>query len=182
MEPTHTTEESQQTTQRTLSPRYVPYYFLVYSVIAIAVAGPFLLTMSMGASEAEGAFSGVFTFFSSPLIILLAIVAALGALYGWAYLVYHFYRYEVREDEFRQEYGVLNKKYTSIPYHRIQNVDLNRNLLERILGLSEIQIHTAGESSVSSEGRLPGLEPDTAEALRERLLDTARRTQAGDGV
>jgi putative membrane protein len=88
----------------------------------------------------------------------------------------------VREGEFRQEYGVLNKKYASIPYHRIQNVDLNRNLLERILGLSEIQIHTAGESSVSSEGRLPGLEPDIAENLREQLLDTAQRAQNSDGV
>src|SRR3990167_8930732 len=37
----------------------------------------------------------------------------------WAKLTYHFYRYELREDGFRKELGVIWKKYVTIPYERI---------------------------------------------------------------
>ena len=58
----------------------------------------------------------------------------------WAKLTYHFYRYELREDGFRKELGVIWKKYVTIPYDRIQNVDIYRCVIARILGLSDLKI------------------------------------------
>ncbi len=114
-------------------------------------------------------------------LILLIIPVLLG--YGWAYLSWHFYRYELREDGFRKEHGVIWKKYVTIPYERIQNVDIYRGVLARILGLSDLHIQTAGMSSTIggygiggavSEGRLPGISKEEAERLRDELIKRAR--------
>ena len=52
----------------------------------------------------------------------------------WAKLTYRFYRYELTDAGFRKELGVIYKKYVTIPYDRIQNVDIYRGILARILG------------------------------------------------
>ena len=115
-----------------------------------------------------------------PLLIVL--------LYVWAWLTYRFYRYELREDGFRKESGVIYKRYVTIPYERIQNVDIYRGIWARILGLSDLQIQTAGASAVMgnhgargllAEGRLPGLSKETAEQLRDELVRKARGGKTG---
>ena len=86
----------------------------------------------------------------------------------------------------RQILGVINKKYVSIPYSRIQNVDINRGLLERMFGLSTLKIQTAGASATTSlgsrgaEGVLPGLSQEVAEQLRGELI--ARSHGGGQSV
>lgn len=107
--------------------------------------------------------------------------------YIWARLSYRFYRYELIENGFRKEKGVIWKKYTTIPYDRIQNVDIYRGVLARILGLSDLNIQTAGMSAsisrygivggAEAEGRLPGLSRETAEQLRDELIRRARQSR-----
>jgi len=113
-----------------------------------------------------------------PAFIVLSFVSAK--------LTYHFYRYELREDGFRKEYGIIWKKYVTIPYDRIQNVDIYRGILARILGLSDIHIQTAGMSAsvgrygasgVGTEGRLPAISKDEAERIRDELIMRARTSR-----
>ncbi len=101
----------------------------------------------------------------------------------WAKLTYHFYRYELTPAGFRKESGVIYKRYVTIPYDRIQNVDIYRGILARILGLSDLQIQTAGASAVvnrhgamgiGAEGRLPGVSREIAEQLRDELIARMR--------
>lgn len=108
----------------------------------------------------------------------------------WAKLTYHFYRYELTENGFRKELGVIYKKYVTIPYDRIQNVDIYRGILARILGLSDLNIQTAGASAVvgrygasgiGAEGRLPGLPKEVAEQLRDELIQRAKYSR-GQGL
>ena len=103
----------------------------------------------------------------------------------WAKLTYHFYRYELQEDGFREELGVIWKRYVVIPYDRIQNVDIHRGVIARILGLSDLRIYTAGTISQpandvwggGAEGRLPGLSREVAEQLRDELVKRVRQTR-----
>lgn len=104
----------------------------------------------------------------------------------WARLTYRFYRYQLREDGFRKELGVIWKKYATIPYDRIQNVDIYRGLIARVFGLSDLHIQTAGASAqvsrygtwgLSAEGRLPALSREVAEQLRDELIKRARQTR-----
>ena len=94
-----------------------------------------------------------------------------------AKLTYHFYRYELREDGFRKEFGIIWKQYVTIPYDRIQNVDIYRGLVARIFGLSDLHIQTAGMSAETTrgEGRLPGLSREVAEQLRDELVRRAKQ-------
>lgn len=104
----------------------------------------------------------------------------------WAKLTYHYYRYELTEAGFRKELGVVYKKYVTIPYDRIQNVDIYRGILARVLGLSDLNIQTAGMSATvggygvsggGSEGRLPALSREVAEQLRDELIQRARQSK-----
>ncbi|MBP9832441.1 MAG: PH domain-containing protein, partial [Candidatus Pacebacteria bacterium] len=108
----------------------------------------------------------------------------------WAKLSYHYYRYELTDLGFRKESGVIWKKYVTIPYARIQNVDINRGILARLLGLSDLHIQTAGASAsisrygmagISAEGRLPGVSKADAEVLRDELVKRASGS-LGQGV
>jgi len=117
---------------------------------------------------------------------LILLVVFLAISFIWAKLSYYFYRYELTDDSVRKELGIISKKYVSIPYDRIQNVDIHRSLFSRLLGLSDLQIQTAGahmsgDRSGASEGRLPGLSKDVAEALRNELIKRAQR-QKGQGL
>jgi len=112
--------------------------------------------------------------FIIPAVIILCFV--------WAKLIYHFYRYKLTDAGFRKESGVIYKKYVTIPYSRIQNVDIYRGILARFLGLSDLQIQTAGASAITgrygiggtnAEGRLPGLSKEVAEQLRDELIQRA---------
>lgn len=113
-----------------------------------------------------------------PLYLILSFV--------WAKLTYHFYRYELIENGFRKESGVIYKKYVTIPYDRIQNVDIHRGILARLLGLSDLNIQTAGASvsfnrygmgGASAEGRLPATSKDVAEKLRDELIQRAGQSK-----
>ena len=75
----------------------------------------------------------------------------------WAKLSYRFYKYELTENGFRKELGVVYKKYVTIPYDRIQNVDIYRGIVARLLGLSDLNVQTAGASmQMSQYGSITG--------------------------
>ncbi len=120
-------------------------------------------------------------------ILLIVIFLVVIISYIWARLTYYFWRYQLTEDCYRAERGVIFKRYISIPYERIQNIDIHRGILDRILGLSDLQIQTAGYAAVGyyktkgfgSEGRLPGLDKQVAEKLRDELIKRAKGNKSG---
>jgi putative membrane protein len=100
-------------------------------------------------------------------------------------LTYRFWRYEIGDEAFKMEQGVIWKRYVSIPYERIQNVDIHRGVFARIFGLSDLRIQTAGFGGMYgswghfAEGNLPGIEREKAERLREELIAKVKRTKQG---
>lgn len=125
-------------------------------------------------------FSDIFSFDQATLFIisflnwlLLIFFILLIITYIWAKLTYYFFRYELTNDSLKTEYGIISKTYTSIPYKRIQNVDISRRVIDRFLGLSNLQIYTAGYGADTSEGFLPGVEKNQAEIIRDELIKRA---------
>ncbi len=164
-----------------LDPKAVWIFFFNNLMFGIGtfVAIPIFVLISVSTlSEMEG----LVTLIITGAVILLGLFAV-GA-WVWAKLTYHFYRYELREDGFRKEHGVIWKRYVTIPYDRIQNVDIYRGLIARILGISDVQVQTAGGITAGSygafsEGRVPGVDKVVAEEIRDELVARARtaRTQ-----
>jgi len=116
---------------------------------------------------------------------LVPVILYLGFCYIWAKWTYNFWQYEAGEDTFKMEHGVIWKRYVSIPYERIQNIDIHRGVFARLLGLSDLRIQTAGFGGMhgkwgsSAEGNLPGIERNKAEELREQLIKRVKGTKQG---
>ena len=176
-----------------LHPRAVWLFFAQFASVAIiaAVVASFISFFATINSRApQGGevpldmFLGIVS--TAGTISFLILIAAVALAYAWARLSYHYYRYELSDLGFRKESGVIWKQYVTIPYDRIQNVDIYRGILARLLGLSDLHIQTAGMSTsynyrgAASEGRLPGLSREEAERLRDELV--SRLTKRGQGL
>lgn len=98
-------------------------------------------------------------------------------LFIYSFLKYRNWGFELREDHFYREHGVLKKVYSMVPHVRIQHIDTNRGPFERILGLSTLRIYTAG--SKGADVKVPGLERRRAREIQERLREVAIESEKG---
>lgn len=141
----------------------------------------FFLPFYIGFQEALYVYNKFQAYFFVAVLTLPLILYIIGC-YIWAILSLKYYKYELRDDGFRKEHGVIYKKYVTIPYDRIQNVDINRGLIARFLGLSDVQVQTAGGITAGSygafsEGRLPGVSKGDAEVIRDELIRRAKQSK-----
>lgn len=84
-------------------------------------------------------------------------------------LTYRFWRYAIREHDVLTSSGIVWRTQRSVPRLRIQHVELQTGPITRRLGLVAITFYTAG--SGAADAKIPGLEPEVAEAIRDRLLE-----------
>jgi uncharacterized membrane protein YdbT with pleckstrin-like domain len=155
---------------------FIQYLFAIFfSTIFIFMMILFPMLFAFIDGSSEGVLIGVVIFYF--MIIFYVFLVIIG--YLWAKAAYNNYKYELREDGFRKESGVIWKRYVTIPYERIQNVDIYRGVFARMLGLSDLQIQTAGMGIVIAEGRLPAISPEEAEKLRDELVKRARSGKQG---
>lgn len=90
------------------------------------------------------------------------------------------WRYEVRADAIYLDRGVVTQVRTVVPLVRVQHTDTARDPFERALGLASTVVYTAG--SRGSDVRVPGLTPEGARELRERLKRLAILNEGEDAV
>ena len=124
-----------------LSPKSVWVFFvrfLLGGLVLLLVFFWMWIPLIVGSGAIFGGLAG---FFLAPVFFLIFFILF---CYGWAKLTYKYWLYDITEDTFKMEHGVIWKRYVSIPYERIQNVDIHRGVVARILGLSDLRIQTAG--------------------------------------
>lgn len=155
-----------------LDPRSKWLFFIRYIGVTL-LFGAFFSSMI---ASVVGAIGGLGFGLGAGLVIFVLVIA--GA-YLAAHLSYVCYSYELDEHVFKKEFGVIMRRSTNIPYERIQNVDIVRGLLSRILGLADLNIQTAGGSAygLNSEGRLPGVSKEQALIIQADILARARGRQ-----
>ncbi|MFI1987882.1 PH domain-containing protein [Actinoplanes sp. NPDC020271] len=74
--------------------------------------------------------------------------------------------YAERDNDLMVRHGLLIRRLTIVPYARMQYVDVTAGPVERAFGLATVQLHTA---AAASDARVPGLPPEEAARLRDRL-------------
>ena len=74
--------------------------------------------------------------------------------------------YAERDNDLLVRHGLLVRRLSIVPYARMQFVDVTAGPLERAFGLATVQLHTA---AAASDAKIPGLPPDEASRLRDRL-------------
>ena len=97
----------------------------------------------------------------------LAILLALFAIGGVALLRYWFFRFRVDDDRLLIRQGFVKRTALDLPFDRVQGINVERSLVDRMLGLVTVRLDTAG--TVVAEGRLPAVSTELADWLRGRV-------------
>ncbi|MFI8633311.1 PH domain-containing protein [Microbacterium sp. NPDC077663] len=84
--------------------------------------------------------------------------------------------YQLREDDLVFRRGILWQRLVSVPYGRLQLVDITHGPLDRMLGIAQLKLVTAAASTGVT---IPGLPQKDAEALRDTLIEVAETRRTG---
>lgn len=101
-------------------------------------------------------------------LMLIRLVFVLRGIRSWGYAE--------RADDLLVRHGLLIRRLSVVPYGRMQFVDVTAGPLERLFGLATVQLHTA---AAASDARIPGLTPEEAARLRDRLAALGEARAAG---
>lgn len=81
-----------------------------------------------------------------------------------------------REDDLLIRHGIWTRRLSIVPYGRMQFIDISAGPFDRMFGLVSIKLHTA---AAGSDSTVPGLSPDIATGLRDRLAHRAKSEREG---
>lgn len=132
-----------------------------------------------------------------PLVLFSVPAVLLGVIGGWWWLsaicwgiavVYTACRliwgprswrswgYVEREDDLYITHGIWFRRLIAVPYGRMQLVEVESGPLERAFGLASVTLKTA---SPETGARIPGLAPEEAVRLRDRLTELGESRASG---
>lgn len=95
------------------------------------------------------------------------------------YFRYHTMRYRFDAEGIHMSWGILMRHEIMLNYSRIQDIQLQSNVVERWLGLARIEIQTAS-GSAGSEMTLEGIQDHAA--MRDFLYSRMRGARHLDGA
>jgi membrane protein YdbS with pleckstrin-like domain len=127
-----------------------------------------------------GLVGGIAAFlFVGAWLIAVVVIAVLVLLVWGSWLIGRRVRswgYAERADDLLVTSGVLQRRLVVVPYGRMQLVDVTAGPLERFLGITTVQLHTA---AAATDATIPGLVPGEAARLRDRLAALGEARSAG---
>ncbi|MGA1146561.1 MAG: PH domain-containing protein [Candidatus Nanopelagicales bacterium] len=115
-----------------------------------------------------------------PRSVPFILIAASIIVYIWAWWLIgrrvRSYAYCERSDDLLVSSGILFRRLVIVPYGRMQLVDVKAGPIDRALGVTTVQLHTA---AATTDATIPGLEPEVAAAVRDRLARRGESRSAG---
>ncbi|MEO5972370.1 MAG: PH domain-containing protein [Sphingomicrobium sp.] len=102
-----------------------------------------------------------------PGVAVLAAAALLALLAGSIFLYWRRFEYRVGESEIRIDSGTFSRTHRSIPFDRIQDVDITQGPVARLFGLAAVKFETGAASAARpDEGVLQAVTLARAGQLR----------------
>jgi putative transcriptional regulator len=136
----------------------------------------------------ENAPSWIFTLFYVALIGIFVLINLCAYIYNVVFT--NTFTYSISDQYVRINSGVFTKSKTTIPFSRIQNINLAQGVFDRIFGLHTVKIETAGKSAgqqqggpIRPEGYIPGLkDPSKIAEIIDQLVHKYTQTQTSSGI
>lgn len=99
-------------------------------------------------------------------IVSLTLVGSLASIA----VRYFSFSYRVEEDEIDMASGVFSRNQRSIPFDRIQDVNVEQGLLHRLVGLAKVKFETGASAGANDDdGSLDSITLARADALRDLI-------------
>lgn len=109
-------------------------------------------------------------------LVFFAVVAGVMIFIGIiSYLQYHYFTFHIDNEnqEFVIQKGIINKTRITIQLHKIQQVNINQSLIQRLVGVHKLEIDTAG--SDKKEASISAISHTLATILKERLINHSQQ-------
>lgn len=136
--------------------------------IMLAIAVPVTVVVAVGLGVPFGWPPAVAAVVVGVVAIAVSDVAIARNQRSWGYAE--------RAEDLLVKRGVMFRQLVVVPYGRMQLVDVEAGPLERRFGLATVRLHTA---SAGTDARIPGLVPQEAARLRDRLASLGEASSAG---
>ena len=101
--------------------------------------------------------------------ILLGLICLLILSATLTYFGFFKKSYAVREKDIIYNSGLFWTSSIAIPFNRVQHCEVSIGPIDRMFGLSELKIFTAGGSS--SDLKIEGLKPETSNRLKDFIVN-----------
>src|SRR5215204_5208150 len=103
------------------------------------------------------------------VLFLVAVIVAGSLAALWGFLSWRATTYAVTGNSFRLRHGVFQRSERTIPLDHVQSVDTVQGVIQRLFGVVEVRIETAGGGSSEPDASLSALDLTAAQALRREL-------------
>lgn len=118
--------------------------------------------------------AGVAPFFFAAFAVLLVLAFVMPRL-SW-----RSQGYQLRLNNLHFKHGIVWRAVTSLPYVRVQHVELESGPVERLFKLATLKFFTAGGGS--ADMKIPGLPFATASKIRAYVMERAGQKEPSDEV
>lgn len=113
-------------------------------------------------------------------VAILAVLLVLGAVIAYLnYLKFNFF-YDQKRKEFVVNKGILKKTKIAIPVEKIQQVNINQSLVQKLVNVYSLEIDTAG--SATKEVKISAISHQIALQIKETLLDTENESTTSNEI
>jgi uncharacterized membrane protein YdbT with pleckstrin-like domain len=93
------------------------------------------------------------------------------------------FKYYITNDRVVFKGGIIIRRIRSVPYHKITDASISQNIIEAAVGISKVNIHTAGTSSFKAEIQFVGVgEPERAQSLVLQELKKFKSSRHGAAI
>ena len=110
----------------------------------------------------------------SIIIFILVIILAIN--YIWEIFYFKSYFYDIGKDYLMIKKGVISRGEIHVLYNKIQDVYLDQDFLDRLFGLYDVHLETAGFSS-GMEAHIDGVNEENSKKLRDILMSKVKKNR-----
>lgn len=143
-----------------LDRKYLTILFIRITIFFLLMSGILIIVLFL-AEDLPTMFAGIS---GGSVIVLITLFSSVVSALGFSRK-----GYLVREQDISFQRGLITYKLTTVPFNRIQHVEVNQGILAKIFKLSSVKLYTAGGNA--SDLSIPGLPVSDAQKLKAFLSD-----------
>ncbi len=149
-------------------------FFWIFSLFIFGLVASFAFSDQVDINNLIGVFVSIILRFILPASIIMVVVSALYQY--WYFLTYY---YELGEEHCTIRKGPITPTEVVITYDRIQDIYVDQDVLDRILGIYDVHISTATVAS-GIHAHIDGVERDAAYGLRDQFLYEVKKRKGNN--